>query len=160
MRSTIYCLWILAFCFTCSYTKVMAQDETRISVNVTDVSFIRFAEEIEKVSNYHFYFDPVEVDSLRITIKADKETLGNIMQLVLQNSGLQYSVDGEGKVYITKKYKIQTALPPGFFDRKKNTKDTIAEPAPVLPTAETDKLKASLEKKLFDIGQRTNAPGR
>lgn len=160
MRSTIFYLCILSCCFLGSVNTALAQVEPRISVNVTDVPFVRFVEEIEKVSNYHFYFDPVEVDSLRITIKADKETLGNIMQQVLQNSGLQYSVDEEGKVYITKKYKIQTSLPPGFFDRKKNTKDTIAEPAPVLPTAETDKLKASLEKKLFDIGQRTNAIGR
>jgi hypothetical protein len=165
MRLMNFSLWLIVFCFLCSSHKAMAQAEQRISINVSEVSFVKLIEEIEKVSSYRFYFDPAETDSLRwITVKADNASLSFVLDQALQNSGLQYAVDQQNHVYITKKYKIQTALPTGFFEKKKTSKDSLANVVPIPVLEETggdkEKFKASLEKKLFEIGPRTNAIGK
>lgn len=158
MRPT--CLYILLICCLLGSNTVVGQADRKITINVTDVSLLKFVEEIERTTNYRFYFDPVETDSLLITVKTESATLDQVMQAALQNSVFQYAVDEGNRVYITKKYKIQTVLAADFFDGKK-TKDTVSEPQIMLPGAdEKDKLKASLEKKLFEIGQRSSIIGK
>jgi len=151
-----------ACCFLFGSNRAMAQNEQRISIDVTNVSFTQFVQTIENTSAYRFYFNTAETDTLHVTIKADKATITEILQQVFQHTGFQYAVDVDGHVYLTKNYKIQTALAPDFFSRNKITKDTTAEPVIALAAGDTekDKLKASLEKKLFEIGAKTNTIGR
>jgi hypothetical protein len=157
MRFTRFFI-LLLICYFAGSNAVIAQGDKKITINVTDVSLLKFVEEIERSTNYRFYFDPVETDSLLITVKADNATLDQVMQTALQQSVFQYAVDQLNRVYITKKYKIQTEIPADFFDGKKAAKDTASEPVILLPGAdEKDKLRASLEKKLFEIGQRTSS---
>jgi len=153
MRFTNRCLWVLVICLLLFATRVISQDNKRISIELTDVPFLHFVEEVENISGCRFYFNTNETDSFRVTVKADKLTLTGLLQQVFFNTGFQYAVDEQYRVFISKKYQIQTSLPAGFFDRKKISKDSITEPFLVLPG---DKLKAPLEKKLFEIGNKTN----
>ncbi len=161
MPRKMFCIWLLSVSLFVGNT-AMGQEEKRITVDLSEVSFSRFVQEMETAGQYRFYFNPAETDNLHITVKANKELFSIVLQQALQGTGFQFAVDVQYRVYITQKYKIQTALPEGFFDRKKNTKDTIAEPILFLKSADgdKDKLKASLEKKLFEIGPKTNTTGK
>lgn len=162
MRLTHLYFWMIMFSLLTGAGRAISQDDKRITINVTDVSLLQFVEQMERTGSYRFYFDPVETDSLFITVKADNATLEQVMKQALQNSVFQFAVDQQNRVYITKKYKIQTALAADFFDQTKTAKDTSHEPLLILPGADVDKdrLKASLEKKLFEIGTRTGTIGR
>lgn len=141
--------------------KAGAQQQN-ISIDLSNASFAQFADAINKASGYILYYEERETDSLRITIRASNERIEQVLARALQDyPGFSFSVDQQQHVYISKKFKIQTALPQGFFDRKK-VRDTLPEPAlaaqPLEPGKE--KLRTSLDQKLFEIGTRTNSVGR
>ncbi len=138
------------------------QSGQRITIDVSDIPFAQFVKKAESLAACHFYFKISETDSLRITVKADNLLLAEVIQKAFQNTGLQYAIDAEGRIFISKLKQIQTALPDGFFDRKKNLPDTANDPILVMSAtnAGNEKLQASLEKKLFEIGVKTNSIAR
>ena len=157
MRLNTRGLWISFFSLLFFAGKAISQDAARISIDLSDVPFIQFVQETEKISGCHFYFNSNETDSLRITVKSTGVTLSSLLQQALHNTGFQYAVDEQNRVFISRN-QIQTSLAAGSFDRKKNTKDTLVEPPLMLSgaQAEKEKRKASLEMKLFEIGTKTN----
>lgn len=155
VRKTI-CLFLLLFAL-----KSVAQQQS-ITIDVSNASFAQFADAINKASGYVLYYEERETDSLRITIHATNESIEQVLARALQDyPGFSFSIDQQQHVYISKKFKIQTALPQGFFDRRK-VRDTLPEPALVTqpPEPGKEKLRTSLDQKLFEIGARTNAVGR
>ncbi len=158
MSGKIHFIWIF-FSVLLLQNNAEAQQEQRISIEVTDLPFTQFVQRVEAIVNCHFYFNPTETDSLRISVKVDKLTLSELLHNTFQHSGFQYAIDEENRIFVSKLQQIQTSLPGGFFDRKKIINDTTAnDPVLVVSTAnaEKEKLRASLEKKLFEIGIKTN----
>ena len=157
----LYKLRIL-FLLTCGvcllHNRIMAQTDKRISIDVSNISFRELVQELEKNPGCRFYYDDKETDSFHVTIKADRITVSDILLQVFKNTDYRFSFDADGNIFVSKLKQIQTALPPGFFDKKKNIPDTLAEPVLLVSgtAADNEKLKASLEKKLFEIGARTN----
>jgi hypothetical protein len=154
-------LCLLFFSLMLFAGKATGQETARISVNLNDAPFAQLVREVETATAYRFYFDPAETDSLLITVKLENATLAELLQKIFTNTGFQYTVDASNRVFITKSFPIQTSLAAGFFDRKKIAKDELPDNIPIpLAEIEKDKLKASLEKKLFEIGTRTNTIGK
>ena len=162
MRSKNLVIFFLITCLILVSNHVSAQDEKLISVDLTDVSFTKFVQTIENAIPCRFYYNPAETDSLRVTIKVDKETLTLILQQALKGTVFQFSIDQQSRIFITQKYKIQTALPEGFFDHTNAVKTTVTEPMFFVKNTdpEKDKLKASIERKLIEIGSKLNIPGK
>ena len=158
MLGSRHYIWLWVFGFLLLQYPAMGQRDQLISLHLVNVTFTQFVKEVENKSTCHFYYDPAEIADLHITINSDKLSIADLLQKVFQNTGLQYAVDVAGRIFITKQKQIQTTLFPEFFDRKKIAKDTLHEPAIVLSgaNAEKEKLNVSLEKKLFEIGVKTN----
>ncbi|MBV9989188.1 MAG: TonB-dependent receptor [Chitinophagaceae bacterium] len=156
-RSSLVYLLILTGAFF-SPQRGIAQEQ-RITVNLANASLPVLAQEVERQSSYRFYFDPAETDSLRVTVAVNNVTIDAFLQQVFQNTGFLYAVDRQGRIFISKKNKIQTSLPAGFFNRGLAVKDTLAEIFNTTGEPLTDKsaLRSSIEKKLFEIGSRTGA---
>jgi carboxypeptidase-like protein/TonB-dependent receptor-like protein len=140
--------------------RVSAQNEKLISGQFDRLGFERFAMEIESQSGYHFYYNPSQVDSFYISMAVKNKPLKAILDSVFRETEFQYAIDGENNVYVTKKYKIATALPPGFFDQKTGTNDSLKNAELNLvdysEDKQNEKIKSSLENKLFEIGIKTN----
>lgn len=132
--------------------------EKRVNGTFTDMPFAQFVQEIEGMTGCHFYYDSQETDSIRITVKAVNATLHEVLQDAFRGTGFQFVVDTQNRVFVSRRLQLQTSLPQGFFDRKRTGTDSLAEPLAILTgtQSEKDKLKASLEIKLFEIGPRTN----
>ncbi len=138
--------------------KATSQENKRFSVTYSDIKFSQFVQEVETISGCHFYFEASETDSVRITVKSLNATLSELLQDAFRGTGFQFVVDAQRNVFVSRKLQLQTSLPAGFFDKKKNSSDSLPEPPVLLmgTTTEKDKLKASLEVKLFEIGTHTN----
>jgi hypothetical protein len=141
--------------------RLFAQSAAKFSLDLTDVSFNRFVQETEHISGCHFFYDTTATEFVRITIKLTNASLEELLEAALRPSGLHYAVDQQKQVFITQTFQVQTQLPEGFFDNKKQKNDTLIASAPILndTVSSTERLRSSLEKKLFDIGRRTNTPG-
>lgn len=143
-------------------SKAYGQTVKTITGNFIDVPFSQFVQEVETQTGYHFYYDPSQTDSLRITHRADNQPLDKAMAEIFENTEMHCSIDALGNVFITKGAVIYTTLPEGFFGRKKTTDTStiaFAEPDESDADKAKNKLKASLENKLFEVGTKTNTIG-
>lgn len=142
--------------------KAYSQTVKTITGNFVDIPFSQFIQEVENQTGYHFYFDPAQTDSLKINYRGSNVPINTALDEILRPFELRFSIDDNGHVFITKSVQIYTTLPPGFFGRKKGADTTsfaVAEPEETEADKEKNKLKASLENKLFEIGIKTNTIG-
>ncbi|HVX50908.1 MAG TPA: hypothetical protein VHB48_12165, partial [Chitinophagaceae bacterium] len=155
-----YLLTLITIVLTCT---AYCQNEKTITGNFAGVPFSQFVQEVETQTGYRFYYDATQTDTLKITYRGDRIPLGAALEEILTPLNLRYGIDGEGHVFITKNAQIYTTLPPGFFGRQKAA-DTatfvVAEPEETEEDKAKNKLKASLENKLFEVGVKTNSIGQ
>jgi hypothetical protein len=137
---------------------VQGQTKTPLSIDITGASFNNFVSKVESLTGCRFYFDEKETDSLVISVKLENVSLDGLLKHVLNGTGFQYSIDRYNRVFVSRNRQIQTLLPPDFFAQKKSSNDSVSDVEALLqaPDAATERLKASLTKKLFEIGDKTN----
>ncbi len=137
-----------------------AQNEKLISGNFQGLSFGQFVHAIELQSDYHFYYNLSPADSFSINIQVTDKPLKSILEQIFRDTEFHFAIDRDNNVFIIKRYKIETGLPEGFFDRKKNSNDTARNAELNLvdysEDRQNEKIKSSLENKLYEIGIKTN----
>ncbi len=148
-------LLLLSACFLWTIQPVQAQDSWTIHADFNDLSFPQFAQRIESITHYHFFYDPAEVDSLVINLQARGAHLSQLLDQVFKNTVFHYAIDPQNNVYVTRLNAIRTTLPTDASrDSSKagRSNDSSAEWAATGGHAPTAALRASLENKLFVIG--------
>jgi len=157
-------LYLIIFFTVAAFTNnAYSQNAKPVTGNFVDIAFSQFVQEVESQTGYHFYYDASQTDSIKITHRAAAEPLNLLLDEVLRGTELHYSIDEQGRVFITKTIQVYTTLPPGFFGRKKNVDTSsfaVADADDAGKEAANNKLKASLENKLFEIGIKTNNIGQ
>ncbi|WP_028297153.1 TonB-dependent receptor [Olivibacter sitiensis] len=142
--------FIFFFC-----NKSFAQDNL-ISLSLSDASFKEFINQIEKQSNYKFYYDNTQTDSVLIDLNVEKGRLEDVLDKVLTLHNLFFAIDGHKQVFITKGQGLITALP--MFNEVIGTvKDSAAiDLTHISDYKEEDVSLVPIENKLYEIGSRSN----
>jgi len=153
---TIACFTISSLiCFT-----LHAQNKKTFSGDFRGMKLEKFAETIESQSDYHFYFKPSETDSIALDFEARDMTLSAILTRALAHTDFHFAIDAGDNVFITQKFTIQPDLPAGFFNEKPPAADTARDSEfsvdNYLENQRNQKLRSSLENKIFVIGIKTN----
>lgn len=150
----------LLFLFLVSLQSVKSQEvkQNLVTGNIHTATLAQFARQIESQVDCHFYIDPALADSFGIILNIQGQTLLKTLELAFKTSGIQYTVDQQGNVFITKDRKVETGLPSGFFD------DDISIQAKVNEVAVQDyqafrnpENLLALETNVIEIGSRTLA---
>lgn len=128
-----------------------------ISLDMKDTTIDFLVNKIESQTNFHFYYDPAQFDSLYITLSVKDQPLEKVLDLAFGNTDYHYAIT-DHYVLLTKGSEIKTQLSPDFFSGTKN--DTLAKTQlPDYSDKKTLKADPSLiENKTFDIGIKTNIP--
>ena len=90
------------------------QSNKLISVNFQQATIAQFVNELESKSSYHFYYDPVQFDSLRVTVQANEKPLETILDMAFKNTDFHYAITQQ-QIFLTKGRQIKTELAPGFL---------------------------------------------
>src|ERR1700761_8564015 len=135
------------------YGPVFSQsaNEKQIDVNFQHATMGQVASDIESKTNYHFYYNPADVDSLRITLQATQKSVSYILEQALKGTRCYYAISGR-EIFITKGREIKTELSEGFFS---NEKPVAAKQEAVESFVLTDTKKvveATAENKVYQIG--------
>jgi len=101
--------------FLASMPFAKAQDSTRFSLSLKDKPFGFFANAIEKSSHYTFYFDTGELDTVKVNLEANGQSLRQILNQIFKNLSFHYAIDKDNQVFISHIQEIQVELPPGYF---------------------------------------------
>ena len=146
----------LLCCFVGSLTAGFGQQaaEKTIRGPFTNLSFEQFVREVETQTDYRFFYNLRDVDSIRVNYEKSGQKLPAVLQEVLQGMSLYYAIDAKRQVFITPERAIRTELPIGFFDRGNSTSEGDTNVVDYL--AEKEKRRITLETRLFNIGRATN----
>jgi hypothetical protein len=158
-RTLPFCLRALLASTALLYTAltVSAQNTRTIDGDFNDLPFPKFVERIESITHYHFFYDPAEVDTIIINLRARQARLPDLLDLAFKNTIFHYAIDPQNNVYITRRNAIQTTLPftlTGDSTEMTRPNDTLTAWTPA-DHPPTKALRSSLENMLFEIG----APG-
>jgi hypothetical protein len=151
-----YGLLIILTLTTLSET-ALGQKGKEISLDLINVRFEQFVVAIEAQTNYHFYYDSVQMDTFRVSIRADRQTLDVILSAVFGPEDFHYGIDRQMHVFVFRKYELQTSL---FIDSgtdgKEKTDGGPAQNATLAEIREQKKanIRSPLENKIFDIGRK------
>ena len=154
MRPTLYLFFLFTVLLLSTSQNSFCQEKKNISGNFQGYSFTRLIDQLESSTGYTFYFDPAETDSLLINIQVTNVSLKQLLDQVFKGSRLHYAIDDKGRVFVTSRTTIRTALPKNFF-RNRTGADTITQ----MLAADDDitpkpNLTISEDNQLFDIGDR------
>jgi len=151
-------VYLLSFCFLLFLQVATAQQNKLISVNYQQATIGQIVNDLESKSSYHFYYDPVSFDSLKVTLQVNNKPVEGILDMVFQNTDFHYAITQQQQVFLTKGRQIKTELAPGFL-----TTTTTNANKPVSAVAdytEDDRDKkvaeATTENKVYEIGIKTN----
>lgn len=136
---------------------ISAQSSKPVSGDFSSLSFTEFAQKVENITGCRFYFKPGDLDSFKVSIKAEAVTLSELLTKVFANTGFLFSVDKENNVFINSKFVIQTTLPNDFFNSSRSTPDSSNRVDQFLLENPGDRIKVTSQKnKLYEIGIKQN----
>jgi hypothetical protein len=147
-------LTLISFsCFFIQYTYAQ-QAINLINIKLNNTSFDEFVEQIESQTDYRFYYEASQFDSLKVSVSVKDAFLTDVLKLVA-TTGFYYAVY-EQKVFITKNKKILTELPSQFKDGKSEfiKRDDTQLAADI--SSERNIMPVTLENKLYKIGSNTS----
>ena len=142
----------LIFVLTSAAGVALAQEKERqISVDFLNVSFDLFIEDLERQTDYTFFFDPERFDSLQVTLQARNQSLPSVLSALFRDTDFHFSIDPSKRVFITQKTPLITRLPSENPDSASGSSIAYALPE----SEETNRLISSEESKTHDIGIKT-----
>lgn len=150
MRIYIQVIFIGLLCCS-TFTISWSQSEPRITGEFRNMPFSQFIQELEKKSNYRFYFNPTGLDSLVVDFSASNKTLSEILTEALSSTELKFALTSKHEIYITAKVPITTDLPIGFFDTSLAIDDSLKKTYDYTRFEESEKTKT---EKLIVIGSK------
>src|ERR1700712_3768111 len=79
------------------------------SENLQQATISQMVNELESKSNYHFYYDPILFDSLKVTLQVSRKPLESLLDLAFKNTDYYYAIS-QNLVFLTRGRQIKIAL--------------------------------------------------
>ena len=100
-----------------------------LSRSYENLTWMEFVNKLESNFPLHFYFDPDETKNITIDMLTDSMSLQRVLEFNLNPLNINYSIDKQGNVFISRGFTIHTALPPDFFEEvaPEEEEETVAE---------------------------------
>ncbi|PSL02638.1 TonB-dependent receptor [Cecembia rubra] len=131
-------------------TALHAQEQQKISGLFPGISFPRFAQQVNSMTGYQFYYNQEDLADLQVNISAKDNTLTQILEALFEQTDFKFSIDTEKRVFITKHKPLDLKLAKDFFE----------SPDPLLKTdsltRQSDIERAFSRNKLYVIGNPGN----
>ena len=146
---------VLLFFQTYSFGQSQAK---LISGDFNNVPFERWVQEIEKITPFHFFYDPSTVDSLQVNIQVDNKSIDWVLQNIFEDTPYHFLITNDKSILITYETEIVNQLPLGFFDINSSAPIDLELAALSFENekeASDNGLIISIEDQQFEIGQRT-----
>ncbi len=152
MKKLLLFFLVIGF-FSFRASAQLSFDGKTVSGTVTGLSFQNFVKVIEKNSEYYFYYNQADTDSVFVTASVTKKSLPSFLNQLFQDTDLKYAIDAQNRIFITKDRPIITALPNGVFDANRELDTTVSYD--FHDKELTARLLSTAESKIYDIGIKT-----
>lgn len=156
-------LFFTCYCLLANHS-VLAQEAGMpvVSGEFKNITAEQFLLQLEKQTDFHFYYDTSQLNSVIVNISVNKQPLLQVLKLALIHTGIGFAKDAQNNIFISKGQVVQTDLPEGFFVKGRTNKyDTSQESNIVDFTFEGNTIQnATQQNKLYPIGDQnaSNTP--
>ena len=150
MRSPYKSIILLVVALVLISLRTDAQTEKRFSGEFSNLKFPQFVNEIERQSDYRFYFNPVWVDTLIVNVRVSNKTISQLLDDILADTEFKYAVTENHHIYITQREPLITELPIDFFDSSLSRDSTRRR----LEYARYEETEKAQVEKLIVIGAK------
>jgi hypothetical protein len=148
-------LLLLLLVFAC--LNLQAQDKKLFSAEFQNTPAAKLLGQLESGSNYQFFYNAAELDSLLVTVSVKQGTIEAVLDQAFTNTDFHYAIDRQNRVFLTRKIPIITSLPPEFFGKAKQDTKLPANKSLLDLSTDKDIVKGTIENKLYEIGSK-NTP--
>ncbi|MGV8092968.1 MAG: SusC/RagA family TonB-linked outer membrane protein [Mangrovibacterium sp.] len=94
-------IFVLVFVLTLQMSASVYSQQTRLSLNLTGVTIRQALNQIEEQSKYKFLLQSERLDiDRKINIHADQESIGNILNEIFANQGINYVITEKNLIII------------------------------------------------------------
>lgn len=130
-----------------------------ISGNFDSASISGFVRQLETQTDYRYYFNPKDFDSVSFSFSVKSQPLTTVLTRAFEGKDLYFSIDADRHVFLTRGKAVKTTLPDGLLTGIRTDSARLAAQSTGLITGENNKpvLKSSLENKLYEVGDRSQA---
>ncbi|HSV09596.1 MAG TPA: hypothetical protein VLI68_02435, partial [Hanamia sp.] len=101
MKSRISFIFFISVLFF-SQNTFAQEHESLISGTFHEVTFNEFVQKVEAQSDYHFFYDASQFDSISITITVTSAHLQSVLDKIFSNTNWHYLIDKANHVFVTK----------------------------------------------------------
>lgn len=137
------------------YISGFSQDRDLVSVDLYQASLEDVARQIESQTPYRVYFDKSKLDSVTFTLKVQHVHLASLLDKLFEQTNLEYSIDRNYNIFITRGNPLALNLPPGYLTGSPLVKTQTKSKKPDESKAKV--IESTIENKIFEIGN-PNAP--
>jgi hypothetical protein len=129
----------------------------KVEGNFEGLTLVSFFDRLEKQLPCKFYYDVSKLDSVTVQITGKGQTLSDLLKEAFKGTTLQFSIDRNNNIFVTKGQPIMTDLPKGFFQSGPD----LAGRNAIQPDSITDydidpkKVTKAIPGKLIEIGRKT-----
>ena len=95
-----------------------SQSSITVEVNYNNIHFNDVVKDLESRYDLQFFYAPVWVDSLFVTIDQKRIPLDDFLKKAMDNTSLFFVLDQGNRVIITKDYQVATSFPESSDDQK------------------------------------------
>jgi hypothetical protein len=149
-------LFLLLFIF-CLTTAAKTQTPVLISGKFENLTPVSFFQQIESKTTYFFYYDTTQLDNITINLNVKELPLQDVLRQAFQHTDLQFAIDAQNRVFITKKLPLITALPADFFRQNSSRPKTDHAQALAMNTRLAENRSGSAsDNKIHEVGIKTN----
>ena len=115
----------------------------------------QFLLQLEKQTEFHFYFDTSQLNSVMVNISVSDQALPDVLKLAFANTAIGFSYDTQDNVFLSKGQVVQTELPTGFFGKNSDKNNYTSADSIVDYLYAGSKVKNSTQpNKLYAIGEQ------
>ncbi|WP_276361241.1 TonB-dependent receptor [Daejeonella sp. H1SJ63] len=152
----LFCLIFFVFISNAQNKQVL------ISAEYKNATIREFVSDLEQKTDYRFYYDALQFDSLRVTLSAKDDSVSSIIKKAFLNTKFRFAIDLKHNVFLTKDLEIFASLPYGIFDSERDSLKWKGQQEILaladLSAAEVQSVQSSaLSNKIVQIGNK-NAP--
>jgi len=133
-----------------------AQDKAGlISGDFRGINFARFVAQVEAGSDYHFFYIPGELDTLPVSLVADRQPLSGVLEQILARTPFRFGIDSLHRVFVWSGPPIQMDLASGYYGRRSVTSRQVTDLDTGARTGgglANRILKTAVDNRLYEIG--------
>lgn len=126
----------------------------KVSLQLQNAIFKQFVTQVEKQTQFYFYYNTIDTDSLNINLNVNDATVQQVLQQVFKETDLHYAIV-QNKIFITRTVELQNNLGFVYFDSPKDTVKLKNSIATIQDTADEKSTNIYVQNKLIYIGKPT-----